>query len=572
MRMNHQTTVSFYYLFFLLLIFCYIVANFEQTNNLFISTSNLSIIIETDFFDCDTFTKIWKPIITDIPLYITSFYFFVHYTNGLNKTSKKKENLYEIKNLKWAKVVISDLPENGYLPLMISSYGLNMYPPTIILYINASNYDYNQRKKSGLNNKNHLSELFKPPSENKLINNGFYNENSHQFKTVLSKWITNSFYKHLNDPNLSSIFGFKTEIQTSIENRQNFVGCDVVMVKESIVRELLFYSNSTMNSQPSFLSLSMINSQKVHNSYDLFSTETIGKIYGIKPRINERFQCPKKLNETKKDYTFSIFIPCFKRNYFKGLFKNFSKQIYQPSYYVLIQNRYYVSLDVENKFYKYIKSNKRPIYKIWMVNFNSFFILPNLITSLLDTDFVIRFDDDHFPLFKNITKYVLDAAIKKNMKIDSIIGHRASVLNRRIFAFQRFGNIFCHHHNVDYVASPYIYRPQQMKISGRVKPFFLAGGEDFQLGLVASIQCGTMSYYLNFNIFDHSDDRKKHILDREIQKYYNDHRYNELPDYFSHSVYAYYIQIGYKPKCWNNFKLYENEKINGVEYKHKSFF
>ena len=166
--------------------------NFDQSNYLYLSISNLSIIIETDFFDYNIFEKVWKPIISDIPLYITSFYIFVHHKNHFNQTNKatkRKENIYKIKNLKWAKVIISDLPENGYLPLMISSYGLNMYPPRIICYIDIRNYDYNK------SNSNHFSELFKSPNENLLINNDYSN---HQFQSVISQWITNSFVKHLN--------------------------------------------------------------------------------------------------------------------------------------------------------------------------------------------------------------------------------------------------------------------------------------------------------------------------------------------------------------------------------------
>lgn len=566
-----KKSLTIYFFFFFLLIICFVIQLKDQKMKIYLaksfSFSNLSIIVETDFFDYHTFEKIWKPIIFDIPLYITSFYFFVHHENYFNqskkrhKTGERKENLRKIKKIKWAKVIFSDLPENGYLPLLISSYGFDYYPPKIICYIDARNYDY-KHKKSNNNNRNHLSYLFQPPDK----------ERKSIFHTNLVQWITDSFYKHLNEPKLSSIFGFRSEI-TIPNNIQKIVGCDVVMTKEEIIRDLLFYTKNSMDSPSPFIALSMIDENKGYNSYDnLIINETIQKVNEntLTTQINQKFQCPELLN--KKNFTFAVFIPCFKRNYFKAILSMFSKQITQPSFYLLIQNRYYVTLDVENKLSKYLKTNKRPIYKIWMINFNSFFILPNLITSLLNTDFVIRFDDDHIPLFKNITSYIVDRALKENQKNDTIIGHRSSTLNRRIYAFHDFYTIFCVKNEIDYVASPYIYRPQHMKLSGRMKPFFIAGGEDFQLSLVASIQCGTISLSANFNIEDRSNDWYMHIYDKEIDDYYNIHGFYSFPDYFSHFVYAYYIKIGYKPKCWIGFKLNKNRRINGAEYSHRSVF
>lgn len=90
--------------FFFLLIICFVIQLKDQKMKIYFansfSYSNLSIIVETDFFDYHTFEKIWKPIIFDIPLYITSFYFFVHHENYFYQSKKsiklgKEKKIFE---------------------------------------------------------------------------------------------------------------------------------------------------------------------------------------------------------------------------------------------------------------------------------------------------------------------------------------------------------------------------------------------------------------------------------------------------------------------------------------------
>lgn len=552
--------------------------------NMITKYTNISIIIETDSFDYKTFGETWGRVLLDINFHVKSVYFYVHRYNKYSKKQGKykesneptKESLLEMvrSNISYPRIVISDLPENGYLPLMISSYTDDMYPLQVICYIDARN----------IQNKKHMANII----------------NGHSMtKNPLSLWIEKAYDMHLRNPSLASVFGFKTQIKINEQNLPQYydssqkvqnknrivkktVGCDVVMVKENIVRELLYYSKVSMDSPSPFLTLSLINDLKVQNSYDnLISTQNIQNVDFFPfsksqdltsiNKVNDEFKCPGTLNKAINDTTFSVFIPCFKRNYFKQILSIMDNQTAQPSYYVLVQNRFYRYIDVEDELSHYLVKNEKPIYKVWMVNYNSFFILPNLVTSLLNTDFVFRFDDDHIPTKNYLLSYVLRRELKENLNGDVIMGDRLSVLNIIVGDFRNKNSIriLCYGNPADYVASPYIYRPYQMKLSGRLRPLFLAGGEDAHFGLSSSILCDTVSKHLKFNYRDLSGDGFAHGKDNEIRKYI--HKTVNLPGHLIHNVYAYYVKIGLKPKCWKNFTLDPKDRIDGAEYLHTSF-
>lgn len=560
---------------------------FESDIHIIYETSNISIIIETDSFDYEMFEKIWAPILLGIELKVQSVYFYVHKesffssTNDFsssNNSSEKVDQLKKLSKISFPKIVISDFPENGYLPLMVSSYTEDMNPVQIICYIDARRIE--QRKK---NYRKHIGEIInKRPNINR--------------KNPLSDWIQTSYQMHLSDRSIGSVFGFKTKVTLNefANNTMNkkgdentiekVVGCDVVMVKESVVRELLYYTKSSMDSPSSFLALSLVNNKKIHNSFEnLLSNKFIQNVDffpSSKPENqiltinqNEAFKCPSIFKSNKKNVTFSVYIPCYKRDYFRLFFSQMNRQTLQPSYYILVQNRFHVYLDHEFMFNKYLSSTSaRPIYKVWMLNFNTFFVFPNLVTSLLNTDFVIRFDDDHIPTDSHMLSRVVRDEFMENKIGDMIEGDRISILNIYVGDFKsrkRF-DINCRRKLPDYVASPYIYRPIQMKLSGRLRPMFLAGGEDAHFGLSASILCRTESKYVGFRVTDLSFDKNRHELDDEINQYKE--KYVHVVGELIHNVYAYYVKIGLKPNCWIGFVLDPRDRINGSVYLHTKFF
>ena len=554
-----------------------------------LKNSNISIIIETDHFDYDEFRKTWGHILSDIRFNVKSVYFYVHRHNKFSQSQKintisfesTKKSLLQMKakNISFPRVIISDLPDNGYLPLMISSYTDDMYPLQAICYIDARNINY----------KSHISNLI-------------YSHTTS--KNLLAQWIEKSYEMHLRDPSLASVFGFQTQItinedflpknyngdsQSESAKTDRFVqkkvGCDIVMVKESIVRELLYYTKSSIDSPTPFLTLSLIDDHKVHNSYDnLISSNYIHNVdfypfsqqsrhaNAIATRPLDHFKCPGNIAKNFNNVTFSVFIPCFKRNYFDQILSIMDNQTMQPSYYVLVQNRFYKDIDVEGELIHYLNNNIRPIYKVWMTNYNSFFVLPNLVTSLLNTDFVFRYDDDHIPQDDDIFSRALRREFILNTDHDTIIGDRLSILNIMVGNFhnEQSIRINCRGGEADYVASPYLYRPRQMKLSGRMKPLFLAGGEDAHFGLSAAIQCDTISKYFPFKVKDYSGDMYRHGIDQEIRNYI--HTNVHYSGHLIHNVYAYYVKIGLKPKCWRNFELDPRDRIDGAEYMHTTFF
>lgn len=565
--------------------------------NMLFGNSNISIIIETDSFDYKTFTEVWAPIITGINLELQSVYFYIHTPNKftpnqinfrsnqtLKKNEEQKSELKKLANLSWPRIVISDFPDNGYLPLMISSYTDEINPLKIICYIDARNLDPTKD-----NYRKHIADL---------ISDRPNNDRKHR----LSEWIEKSYQLHTTDRSIGSIFGYKTKIQinseflpkiytTGPQKKQEkgiiekVVGCDIVMVKEPIVRELLYYTKSSMDSPSPFLALSLNNDLRIRNFYEnLLSNEPIEKVdffpfskknnnQTIQERPNKAFKCPYPMGSNKEDASYSVFIPCYKRNYFRSIFSMMNMQTLQPSYYLIVQNRFHVYLDYETELrYYFTMESSRPLYKVWMLNYNSFFILPNLVTSLLNTDFVVRLDDDHIPTNPNMMSHVVRYELLSNHHSDVILGDRASILNIYVgnFKERKKFEINCNGRHPDYVASPYIYRPIQMKLSGRLKPMFLAGGEDAHFGLSSAILCKTISKHISFNIRDLSGDGNGHEIDNEIIQYKQ--KYVHVQGELIHCVYEYYVRIGLKPVCWKKFELDPRDMINGSVYLHSRFF
>lgn len=158
------------------------------------------------------------------------------------------------------------------------------------------------------------------------------------------------------------------------------------------------------------------------------------------------------------------------------------------------------------------------------------------------------------------------------MSRNAIFGDRQSLLFFKLDGFKYSDSISIQIRDnlSDYVASPYVYRPLFMKLSGRVRPLFLAGGEDLHLELPAKLLCNISSNQHSFQYDDLSNDANRHLLDNEVNMYY--HRYyQDMNTSLLFQLYRYYINMGYMPYCWQNFRLLEDEKINNSILNHIPF-
>jgi hypothetical protein len=111
-----------------------------------------------------------------------------------------------------------------------------------------------------------------------------------------------------------------------------------------------------------------------------------------------------------------IILSSFKRNYFSSSFPSFSKQTYKQKFYIIIQNdnRIQYNLPLIQKMVN------EPIYHIWMQNWNSFFFLNFRLSSVLPCDFILKYDDDQWPLDNTFQQRLIKTVKGKNV----IIGKR----------------------------------------------------------------------------------------------------------------------------------------------------
>lgn len=111
------------------------------------------------------------------------------------------------------------------------------------------------------------------------------------------------------------------------------------MVKEPIVRQLLLYSSTSIESPSSFLSLSLINNSRLINSFDTLIYDTRIPNYDFFPSNKAKsgtnslnlpmsHQCPTPFEN--KNRTYSMYIPCYKRNYFDKMLPDLSCESMQP--------------------------------------------------------------------------------------------------------------------------------------------------------------------------------------------------------------------------------------------------
>ena len=80
---------------------------------------------------------------------------------------------------------------------------------------------------------------------------------------------------------------------------------------------------------------------------------------------------------------------------------------------------------------------KEPVYHIWMQNWNSFFFLNHRLSSLLPYDFVLKYDDDQWPLESTIHQILLNNA-KDNT---TIIGERLFSVQKSFCGYSFFYKI-----------------------------------------------------------------------------------------------------------------------------------
>ena len=381
-----------------------------------------------------------------------NFYFIKTIGNPLN------ENLNKIVENTTVKIVQSNFPDSIFLPLVLSLYGNTV--PELVLFIEGED----------------------------LIDNSGYN---------LLKWVEKA-YKKIKINNYDYIFG-----NSQVINGKR-IGCSLLLSKASIIEHLLYYTDSDTSHMNPFIQLSLATQTKF--CFILFNYIKTSKLDNTQSRFSLNMNCPS--SNDKDMPSLCIILPNFKRNYIYTSFNAFSKQTFKPKFYVVIQN--------DNRIHYNLSSIQKivneSIYHIWMQNWNSFFFLNLRLSSVLPCDFVLKYDDDQWPIDNNIQKKLINTAKGRNV----IIGRGGYLIKDSFCGYspKKFRKI--QNSIVDHAAVPLLMRPGYIKLDARNNIYRLYGGEDIALSLNSYKSCNVTSIKMRMKLMERQSDGNNQIKDRQI--------------------------------------------------------
>ncbi len=401
------------------------------------------------------------------------------------------------------KVVQSNFPDSIFLPFVVSLYGHKN--PELVLFIEGEE----------------IIEI----NINKLIN-----------------WIHNAMEEILiND--YKYIFG-----NYQIINGKQ-IGCSLLFSKASIVQHLLYYTNSNTNHNNPFVQLSLSNKTKF--KFIQFPYFKSFKLENFKNVSSTNMECPSYQDDNNKS-ALCLLLPVFKRNYIYNSFLSLSNQTYKPKFYVIVQNDDRMHFNIS-----FIQSLVRePVYHIWMQNWNSLFYLIHRIAAILPCDFILKYDDDQWPIDNTIHQILIDEAKGKNI----IIGHRGFSIKKTFSKYTHFNMKKIDKNIIDHAATPMLVRPGYFKLDARNNIYRLYSTEDIALSLNSWIFCKVTSIRRKMKLIEKHNDGNNQRADKQIISLYENEK-NKKKSVFM-NTYLYLILAGYIPQRWKKFHLPKKYNIN----------
>ena len=431
-----------------------------------------------------------------------NFYFIKTIGKPLN------ENLNKIVENSFVKIVQSNFPDSIFLPLVVSLYGNSV--PELVLFIEGDD----------------------------LMDNSGNN---------LTEWIDNA-YRQIMKNQYDYIFGNYQII------KGKKIGCSLLFSKASIIEHLLYYTDSDTSHANPFIQLSLATQTKF--CFIPFNYLKTSILENINSRFSLNMDCPS--TNDKNISSLCIFIPSFKRNYFSLSFPAFSNQTYKPKFYIIIQN--------ENRIHYNLpliqKMANEPVYHIWMQNWNSFFFLNHRLSSVLPCDFVLKYDDDQWPIDNTLQQNLMSIIKDKNI----IIGNRGFKVEESFCGYSP--KYFNKEKDdiVDHSAVPLLTRPGYIKLDARNNIYRLYGGEDISLSLNSKKLCNVTSKIMEMQLMEMQNDGKNQRADKHIISAYKIEKETKF-NLFT-KTYCYLIHSGYIPRQWDKFQIPQKDYIN-IMIKHK---
>lgn len=499
--MNKFIRVKLYLILLLLIFFSHLELNIlfkyfygiELFNsNKLLENNEISIVV-----DIKNLSKNKHILFNDVmkALNSTRNFYFVK-TNG-----NLDQNIFNIVENSSVKIIQSNFPDSIFLPLVVSLYG-NAVPEYVLLIEGDELKD-----NCGIN---------------------------------LIKWIKNA-YKKIKENEYDYIFG-----NYQIINKKK-IGSTILFSRASLIEHLLYYTDSDTTHINPFIQFSLATQTKF--CCIKFKDLILSKLHINGKRFSLNMECPSTKDKEKP--SLCIMLPNFKRNYLYSSFKAFTYQIYKPKFYIIIQNENRISYNISS----IKKMVNEPVYHIWMQNWNSFFYLNLRLSSVLPCDFILKYDDDQWPIDNTIQERLIALAKNKNY----IIGQKGFSIKKSYCGyspknFNKIGSDV-----VDHASVPLLIRPGYIKLDARNNIYRLYGGEDITLSLNSYKLCNVTSKTVKMKLFEKQKDGNNQRSDKKIISSYK----SEIKSFnlFS-STYCYLIRSGYIPRRWNEFKIPLRDYLN----------
>jgi hypothetical protein len=185
-----------------------------------------------------------------------------------------------------------------------------------------------------------------------------------------------------------------------------------------------------------------------------------------------------------------------------------------------------------------------------------FFFLNHRLSSVLPCDFVMKYDDDQWPIDNNIQQKLIDAAKDKNV----IIGNGGYSVPESFCGYSPENYTITKKDIVDHSSVPLLIRPSYIKLDARNNIYRLFGGEDISLSLNSHKLCNVTSKTISMKLKELQKDGKNQRADKQIILAFK----NEKEKYFDlfGNFYCYLIKSGYKPIRWKGFTIPQKDYLN----------
>jgi hypothetical protein len=195
-----------------------------------------------------------------------------------------------------------------------------------------------------------------------------------------------------------------------------------------------------------------------------------------------------------------------------------------------------------------------------MQNWNSFFFLNLRLSSVLPCDFILKYDDDQWPIDNTIHQRLINKAKDKNV----IIGLRGVLIKKSYCGYSPKKFKITTNDVVDHAAVPILTRPSYIKLDARNYIYRLYYGEDIHLSLNSWKLCNVTSKTMKMKLIQNQRDGNNQRADKHIIAAYKKDK-NRVS---MQSTYCYLIRSGYIPRQWDEFQIPQKDFLN-ITIKHK---